>query len=230
MSDNKSLSELYSNNTIIRALVQTIPTLGSIIDAFLAMPGTKYRDARLESFLNCLYESMKVLEFKVDALVVETEEFHDCLWMALKSSLNSRNKDKIIMNVMILSNILTIRNDDSYQPEEYLKILSELSPIESKIVAIFHQVHNEQIKPQADVNENIHQSDHQINTQELVAETLKMDQAELLFYYKRLEGMGLLSEITGSFLGYMGGLFVPSRTLDMLMKYLEKHPFSKMNL
>jgi hypothetical protein len=228
LTDKKSIAQLYSESSIIRALVQTIPSFGAIIDAFLAMSGTKLRDERLETFINYLYESIKRLEYKVDDLVAESEEFHDCLWTALESSINSRVREKIIMNVMIISNLLTVKNEGHYRPEEYLKILSDLTPMEAKIIALFYKAYKENGDQDPISNESELQRAQRIQAQELVSNTLRIeDEEELKFFLKRLERTGLIREITGTYFDYTGGRYMASKVLQMLMDYLKEHPFSK---
>ncbi len=230
ITDKTSLSELYTSNSILRALVQTIPNFGVLLDAFLAKAGTKYREKRLETFMNYLYQSLKELKFKINDVEAQTEEFHDAIWMAIESSMNSRVKEQIIMNVMIISNILTVENEENYRPEEYLKILSDLSPIESKIIAIFYKAY---VSYEDDTfsEDNELQRANKIQAQELVSETLQIsDKDELMFLLKRLERTGLIREVTGGFFDYGGGRYTASKVLIMLMNYLKKHPFSKIDL
>ncbi|WP_145320248.1 hypothetical protein [Paenibacillus xylanexedens] len=230
ITDKTSVAELYTSSGIIRALVQTIPNFGVVLDAFLAKPGTKYREQRLETFVNYLYQSLKELEFKINYVEAQSEEFHDAIWTAIESSMNSRVREQVIMNVMIISNILTVENEENHRPEEYLKILSDLSPMESKIIAIFYKVYESyEDDPFSEDNELLRAN--KIQAQEIVSETLKItDKDELLFLLKRLERTGLIREITGSFLGYGGGRYTASKVLIMLMDYLKKHPFPKIDL
>ncbi|WP_342576686.1 hypothetical protein [Paenibacillus sp. FSL M8-0142] len=226
LTDSRSIAEAYSSADLLRVIMQSIPTIGPILDVFLAMPGTRIREERLQFFISTLFEAVQKLEGRIDLHIAETEEFHDSVWRAIESSLNSRTKNKIIMNVMILSNILTVKTGSVIDPEDYLKLVAELSPIESRIVALFHKIYKDDTGTTE--SENNLQRATRLEAQKIIASTLGIeDSDDLYFQLKRLERTGLIREITGTFFGYTGGSFAPTKLLDRLMEYLSYSRFQR---
>ncbi|MCK8824676.1 hypothetical protein MWH30_06360 [Fuchsiella alkaliacetigena] len=227
----ENLPSIYSKNDIIRSIVELIPIAGPIIDGFLAKAGTKFREKRMNMFLVLLYKSLHSIKNSLDKKGfdqklkwTETEEFHDMLNIALDSTLKTRSREKIIMNVMVLTNIISVDNDGKFRPEEYLYSLELLSPLELKVIYIFYKCYQNDINKTN--NENELQKSTRLNPKEQVINKLYIDEQDLIFLLKRIEKSGFLKEITGSMWGYSGGEFTITESLNRMMKYISKHPFS----
>lgn len=224
-----TVAELYSGNGFVRAVVQMIPNLGPIIDAFLAMPGTKFKEERLLLFLFSLHCGINLLDGRLKHLEETSgEDFHDIAWAAIESSRNTSSKQKIIANSMILTNLLSIDNDGGFRPEDFIRMLAELSPIEVKIIGIFYREYSrDQSFEDSEMKiKNALERAWKLKVHEKIIHELRMEGEEDLYYVlKRIERTGLISEITGNFYYYTGGSYMPTKALNKLMEYLNKHPF-----
>ena len=229
--NKKSLPEKYSDNSLIRALVQMIPSVGPIIDALLAYPGTKIRERRIYEFLRILHTGLRSLESRiVDLEFLNTEEFYDLFISTLESSVQSRSKEKLVINVMILTKHLTLHNKSDFKAEEYIRAIADLTPLETKILGIFYDSYiNDSSEPEEQDNELI--VARRINAQGRVMEELGFKtEEELFFMLQRLERTGLIKEIAAVYWDYSGGIYTVTQALFQLMEQLSDHPFSKMNL
>ncbi len=123
----KSIPETYSESVIIRSLVQMIPVIGPLIDGLMAKPGSVYQKERSKKFLLSFYYAFKKIEEKIDRKIIEenkkwlcSEAFHDMFYAGYNSAIKSRSIEKLIISVMILTNIISVENEGKYIPEEYL--------------------------------------------------------------------------------------------------------------
>ena len=227
----ENLASKYVGNDIIRALVQMIPIVGPLIDGIMATPGNQFKDRRINEFLLLLYHSCKVLEDRMTNLEFEanikwanTEEFYDMFNLALEGATKSRGREKRIMNVMILTNIFSVKNEGQFRPEEYIFALEQLSPLEVKIILLFYQIC---IRDAEHIdNESELQRANRIDAQGKIVTELGIDREDLLFLLKRIEKSGFIKEITGSFWGYVGGRFTITESLNRMMTYISNHPFA----
>ena len=55
LTSEKTIAELYSENGIVRALTQLIPTVGPIIDSIIAIQGNKIKEKRLILLVYIIY-------------------------------------------------------------------------------------------------------------------------------------------------------------------------------
>lgn len=211
--NQESVAEAYSESDIPRGIIQMIPSLGPLIDGILAEPGSKYQKERRKSFLLLFYQALKKLEEKIDSNIIEknkkylnTEVFHDMFNIAYSSSIKSRSKEKLIMNVMILTNIISVKNDGEFIPEEYLYSLEQLSPNEIKILKLFYRYESE--------------------AKEKIVNEIGIEKEDLIFLLKKIEKSGFIKETNGALLSYTGGNFESTESLKRMMDYIAKHPFS----
>lgn len=183
--NSESLVGKYQSSDLVRAIVQSIPTIGPILDVFLAMPGTKLREERLEFYIRTLFDAIQKLEGKIDHHISESEEFQDCVWKSIDSSINSRSKGKIIMNIMIITNFISCDfSNESINPEEYIMILSDLSPIESRIIALFNKIYRED--PGVEEVENDLQRANRLQGQEEILSKINVSKEDLYFHLKKI--------------------------------------------
>ncbi|WP_148220549.1 hypothetical protein [Halanaerobium praevalens] len=227
----ENLPSIYSDDDLIRSIVELIPIVGPIIDGVIARIGTKYKEKRMHMFLILFYKSLKIIENRLDEKEfneklkwTETEEFHDMFNSAIDSTIKTRSREKIIMNVMILTNIISVKNNGEFRPEEYIYSLESLSPLEVKVIYIFYNCYKKDNN--LDNEENDLQKSNRINAKEKVMEELHIDEQDLIFLLTRIEKSGFLKEITATMFDYEGGAFTINESLNRMMNYISKHPFS----
>ncbi|MGM0710696.1 hypothetical protein [Brevibacillus parabrevis] len=217
----KTLPELFVDGPVLRALVQMIPAFGPLVDAFLALPGTKYKEQRLNHLLLLIYQSIRAIDDKVLNLEwANTPEFQDMLEIAIESSVKSRSNEKIIINAMILTNLLAVKNDEGrFRPEEYLRAMADLTPLEVKVIKTFFEV--EEKNKERDNNQD------SLDPRQVIVEKLGIEGDDLTFILKRVERSGFIKEAVGAMFGYGGGLYSITPSCRKLMEYLSLHPFAK---
>jgi hypothetical protein len=223
LSSNDSLVEVYEGMPIAKSIVQLVPWIGTFINEILSDKGNKIKEQRIESFLNALYDCIKILDkSKLNSDWGNSEEFYDLLTRALDSSLRTRSKEKIKMNALILSNVLLLaENEKNFRPEEYLAALEDLTPFEVKSLLTIYEVdlRNQQLDELS--------KDKYVEYSTALQLECGLDSSEVIFMLKRLERTGFISELTGSFLNYAGGSYSSTTALKRLKEYLSLNPSYK---
>ncbi|HDR4614609.1 TPA: hypothetical protein QCQ90_002168 [Bacillus cereus] len=222
MAEQGKLDQVYTMP--IKAIMAGIPTVGASIDAIISSKQAEYKEKRIKELFYFLKAALdKVEENKIDKEWVESEEFFDLLRNAVESSTKSRSIEKIKMNAMILSNVLTIENKENYRPEEYLAILSELTTQECKALLVVY----ERFESLKGVDGNDIELSRRAGWKEAIIEKCSIDKADLDFIMKRLERTGFIKEITGARFSYTGGEYYVTGTFEKFMEYLKLNPLLK---
>ncbi|OGS20288.1 MAG: hypothetical protein A2252_12070 [Elusimicrobia bacterium RIFOXYA2_FULL_39_19] len=121
-------SSKYEESFKIRALIQAIPWAGSSLDTMLSAEGIRIKKRRLESFLNKITDSLKVIsEDKIDKKYLESEEFYELFLILTEKVMKSYEKNKIGLFKNIFINSLTNKGSDIYYKEGLINIVSNLS-------------------------------------------------------------------------------------------------------
>lgn len=211
----RGIAEWYADSKVIRAMIGSfIPYIGPIIDATLALPGTHSKEQRLNAFLLALFRSIKAIDKRADAIeTVQSERFQDCLNTAINSSLNSRSRQKTMMNAMILANIINVRNTGNYRPEEYLLALAELSSTETLVLTKLFGY------PFAGQNDEL---------SEILSSDYGIDRDDMTFILRRLERTGFVNELISTEYSFTGQNFCASMALNRLIEYLRLHPYASL--
>jgi DNA-binding MarR family transcriptional regulator len=156
-------------------------------------------------------------ENMIDRAFLESEEWFDLVVKTFDSAARTRDSEKISLYSRIIRNSVIQSNRKTHDPEEYLMVLSELTPREVKLAkAIYAQQKDGQKE-----NENELLWVYGKGWKNLAAEA-GLDGNDLVFLLKRLERTGLIKEITGTYLDYEGGVYVITEVFRKLMNYLEE--------
>jgi hypothetical protein len=135
--DTKKLIEKYSDTLPVKLLIQNIPYIGTSLDTILSETGNKWREKRMQVFLQCFDERIRVIETSdLNTIAdiqnkVSTEDFYDLFMQACYKSTMTYKKEKISLYANILKNYL-IKDIplDEYLTEIFLDITDNLSEIE----------------------------------------------------------------------------------------------------
>jgi len=211
-------AQVYSNNTVLGAIVNAIPYIGGSLDKLISARGHKIAQERIKSLLEQLQTDMgTVKENTIDRTFLESEEWFDLVVKALESAARTRDSDKITLYSRILRNSVIQSNRKTYSPEDYLTILAELTPREVELAKAIYAQQSDRPKD----NENELHWARRRGWENLAAES-GLDEKDLIFLLIRLERSGLIRQVTGSYLGYEGGVYVITEVFRKLMDYLEK--------
>ena len=122
---------------------------------------------------------------------------------------------------MILTNVLIMENLDNYRPEEYISVVSELTPLECKIL---FTVYNAFQKVERKSENNVLQHSIQVPWKDAIIRECGVDEADINSIMKRLERTGFVQEITGAYLSYGGGQYKLSESMEKFIEYLSRNP------
>ena len=209
-------SKDFSNNLALRTAVQLIPTLGGIIDMALTSKWQDYIQKRQDLFNEAIIQEFQDLdETKIDREYLESEEFMDLFAKTLNLVLQTRSKEKIGIYVKILKGSLLIK-DELFKPEDYLNILEELTEAEMSFAKQFYDLKME-------YKDSRHLTDEEKNDIDYAStHFINVSTEQAQYYFKKIEKAGLLSEKTGSFIGYGGGEYNLTEIYKSLMSYISR--------
>ena len=190
----------YSNNTLIRSLIQIVP-YGSVVDNLLSVSYNNILIERARVFYNELSRG----KIELTAELIESEDFLHSYFSTYKAALYTKQREKIRLFARLLQNGLhtnIINKADEY--DDYLKILNELTIRE---ICILHVLEKFEFESPKNKNENELQRAQTFWSyfEKEIFRTMNIEPLELRGFLKRIERTGCYTEITGAFFDYSGG-------------------------
>ncbi len=125
----------YSENSLARAAIQSIPIVGTSIDTLLAGEGLAYEKQRVESFFMNLNERMQTFEQEFGKVKLKpTEELYDLLKQIVCHVMNTRSENKRKQFAAIIEN--RCRTNASWEEAEMAaKMLNGLSDLHIQVLS-----------------------------------------------------------------------------------------------
>ena len=203
--------------------ISNIPVFGPIIQTiFTSLEPEILKKRFLELLMAFREELLLIDEAKIDKTFFHSEEFYDILRKVFEYTAKTRDKNKIRLYSRILVKVAILDNAIfRHTAEDFLLIILELSPADLFVA-------REVYKQQKDTSEEI--SD--INQDELgivkesgwdnLPQICKMDKAEFDLSLTKLVRAGLLRQVIGTYIGYIGDAYRITSSFRMMMKLLEK--------
>jgi hypothetical protein len=146
--DTKGIIEKYSSVLPLKLFIQNIPYIGTSLDTILSETGNKWREKRMEQFLQSLNTRLNTIELSDKDVIqamqnkVETEQFFDLFVQAGYKSTMTHKKDKISRYANILKNyLIKDLSTDDYLIEVFFDITDNLSENE------IHKLSELQLQP-----------------------------------------------------------------------------------
>lgn len=209
-------SEAYVQNTWLRAAVNLIPSIGGSLDVILSSRGDIYKKRFLELFENLKEEMCRVKENKIDRAYLESEEFSDLLVKVIEASMKTRSHDKIHLYAKFLRGAMLIQDRSKVSLEDYLAAIVELTPAELEVArAIYKQQFD---KPNPD--ESDLQWAWRKGWKDLPNQVTNVSKDDLPFILLHIEKSGFIKELTGSYAGYEGDVYVITAPFRKLMDFI----------
>ncbi len=206
----------YSDNIALRATINLIPTIGGSLDVIFSSRGQALAAQRLTQFIDDLRTEMRLLETRVvDKDYLESEQWVDLVMRAMEAAARTRDREKIRLYAKILKGAVSNRNLREFSPEEYLTILSEMTPLEIQVATSIYRQQSD--RPQEGENELTWA---QRKEWDKIPERVSVSHDDMPFILIRLERTGLIKEITGAFWGYEGGVYVVTEAFRKMMQFL----------
>lgn len=185
----------YENNTALRALVLTIPGVGSSLDLVLADGGRRYRErifSALEDMKRDMKERLETVEDSAfDKKFLDSDEFFDLMMKFFDTTTKSRDKTKRRMSARILTESAIPFDGEQYSPEEYLDLIADLTPRELAIAQALHKEQTERVYEDLEEGE-AHQAWKA--WQDSVQTEVSIEGADLQLILGRLQSSGLIVE------------------------------------
>jgi len=210
--------ERYSENVALRAAVNLIPYVGGSLDVLFVSKGQSLIQKRVMKLLDDLKVEMSKLDDQaVNKAYLESEEWFDLVTRALEASAKTRDGEKIKLYAKLLSSTVSTQPDPHYSPEDYLAILSELTPREIHVARVLYDQQND--RP----GEKEHELEWaQRKGWDRLAAQADVTKEELQFSLLRLQRAGLAKEITGAIYNYGGGVYVITDAFRGMMNYIHE--------
>jgi hypothetical protein len=196
-----------------------ITAVGPIIDTLLSTKGQTIAYNRLLEFYNELRKEIQSIDEKIiDLEYVNSEDFYDLLMKLSESSIKTKSNEKKKLYARILKNSCII-SEIKTNPEYFIDIITEIS-LEEFLVAkkLF------ELKNSGDYDKLI--NDHydgknMMTTSDVLALTdITIDKDDIDFILLRLQKVGLIKELTGSYMGNTGGSYNLTKTFTKIMAIL----------
>lgn len=212
--------ELYAERGWLRAGVQLVPYVGGAIDALITTRAEHLARARIESLLDEMKRTAERLaEDKIDREFVGSEEWDDLVLRAFRAAADSGDREKHRLVAAILMGAATRDALGEMDPQAILGAVAELSPLELALArAVYDLNEAPRLPDEAALNELQLVELRGWNEPASWAPAAAL--ANLNFHLKRVERTGLIEELTGSYLGYGGGVYIPTRTFKALVAFL----------
>lgn len=213
-SQIKKISTFYSETAVLRALISSIPIVGTYLDLTLSMPGQKFVEERLEYLISELGKELEnVKDMIVDNTFLQTEEGYDLIIKTFGAAAKTRQKKKLTIFAQILRGAYT-HKESIHDPELYVRIVDELSIRELEIAFLLYKIKVEKsiVRKEGDTGNDI---------QFISNRFTDFSKDELEFILPRLEKTGLIKELVGTFIGYGGGTYNATPLLSSFMRYIE---------
>lgn len=220
---SESALERYSGSVGTRALIISIPYLGSGIDMILSTYGQNVVNRRFTELFEDMKRRMENLEGEaIDKSYVESEEFIDLLIKALDIVAKTRSKEKIdLCSAILTESTVKSKGTDYYSPEEYLNLIADLTPLDLDVLQQLHRFSSSR-----EIQHN--QDDVQRGWEEWIKKVcadLNIERADLQLALGRLRASGLVMDSMGS--RRIGGVlpddipeYVTLSSMKKMMKFL----------
>jgi hypothetical protein len=200
--------ENYSNNPFLRAYIQAIPFAGNLIDNIVTSKWQEINQKRIGLFLEAVSDEFKQLEeTMIDKSFLESDEFVDLFVKSTRLVTNTSNKEKIELYTKILKGSLIQKS--IFTPDDYLNVVAELTSNEIAFAKNFYDLKITG-NPYRDKGNDIQYTSNYFSN-------VTTEQAE--YYFKRLEKVGLVSEIIGFSDG--GSNYKLTELFKSLMNYIK---------
>lgn len=213
-------SKVYGDQILVRAGINVIPFVGGSLDILLSSSGQNFVIKRIETFINELNEQVSQLtNDKINKDFLTTEQGFDLIVKAFSSASRTRQQEKLKMYARIVRGTLTEGKDFAEdEPEMFLRIIEELTVKEFRVARCLYKL--KETKDQQGVDDGIDRGNNDADW--LSNKHREFDKEELISIFVRLERTGLIRELVGMYLGYMGGRYLINPLFTKFMTFIDE--------
>ncbi len=144
----------------------------------------------------------------IDKDLLKSDEWVDLVRLAVEKVARIRNENRINSIAKILREIVINNIQSVSHAEDIIDVISELREEETLVLGLIYKKYKEGKKSIENHGE------------ELKKEVSEDISKRMHFIIKRLDGIGILSQQTGSLLGYGGGTYYLTNTGKEICKFL----------
>lgn len=135
-----SLGQKYAENTLLRFLVNLVPSIGGSIDIALSERWNKLQAKRIESIIKNLELSLKdVEEHKLNKYFLNSDEFIDLIMICFRIGAKARYKEKIEILASVIKKSITEEDFDLNEFEEISWFIDNLTLKEFQVLLILEK-------------------------------------------------------------------------------------------
>lgn len=187
------LSEAYTENDWLRALVNLVPSVGGSLDIMISSTHNRLVKERVGQLINELASEVSLLKDKVNNAISESEEFHDLFILSLERTARISDRNRISAIANILSKCLNGIPTEDIHPVDLILVLTELSVHEAQVLSVIIGIFQYE-------KELLSGEDNTLVTHGVVTDKLPgIIQPQSGFLCGRLVGKGLLDEMLGNY-------------------------------
>ncbi|KGY08992.1 hypothetical protein [Vibrio sinaloensis] len=187
------LSEAYTENDWLRAIVNLVPSVGGSLDIMISSTHNRLLQERISHLINELASDVSSLEDKVNNAIAESEEFHDLFILSLERTARISDRNRISAIANILSKCLNGIPAEDIHPVDLILVLTELSMHEAQVLSVIIGIFKHE-------KELLSGEYNTLVTHDVVTSKLPgIIQPQSDFLCGRLVGKGLLDEIFGNY-------------------------------
>lgn len=136
----KKISEDYSNNPVLRSLINLIPYVGGAIDVLITTKIQEISWKRLNNYLDLLQKQFEnVNESKIDKDYLQSEEFYDLFLQTARASTRTRSEEKTKLFAKIFKNAITREFNNPLSPEDLVSIIDNFSENDITFIKILQE-------------------------------------------------------------------------------------------
>jgi len=208
--------ERYTDTGWLRAIVGSIPIAGTALDAVITSADSQITQRRISALAEELAALGRRIEEKIDPAFFESVGWQDLAIKTFVAAARTQDRERLKMYAGILLGPATASWPKQLDNEAALSALAELSPTEVQLLRHFRQFPLAEGIPVGSMGQAREAWD---NAVENLHANLRDD---LTFHLKRIERAGFISELTGAYLDYGGGVYTATSTFVRLMDSLDR--------
>jgi len=220
-SNTKVLGAFYNDMSALRAAISAIPFIGTFLDLTISLPGQKFAEERLEYLISQLQEEIaNVKDAIVDNTFLKTEEGYDLIQRTFIAGAKTRQKEKLQLFAKILRGAY-LQQQSNHNPELYVSIVDELSARELEaLFLLYREKETWKLNTPKDTTNN----GRMLSDAEWFSHHYRQfPKGELEYIFPRLERTGLIKEVTGSYMGLVGGTYNSTPLCNLFISFIENN-------
>jgi hypothetical protein len=206
----------YSENTVLRAVVNAIPWIGGSLDVLLSAKGQAIVHDRIMTFLDILHRRMAQVEAVLARQAqLESPQFFDTIVAGFEAAARTPDVDRQEHIAAILAGSVAGPWNASLEPRQAIAILRDLTPGQLQLArTIYATQSGSPTDKQNELQWALSVGWQTIRT------TLGLSLSDFQTGCIMLQRAGLIREIAGAYVDYTGGVYVITPVFRALMDYV----------